>query len=124
MAFTYDLNTLVGKVRLMIPDTVSGTAVFSDEELTALLSLSNQNVFEATAKAYESIARDRTRRLQSYSEDDTKITYYSGKELLDMAQAARNAGLSGSLQLGEITGENLLDTYRPLWRNYLDRTLE
>ncbi len=58
MAFTYDLSTDVGKIRLLIPDTVAASAVFSDEELTALLTLESSNVKRAAAAALESISRN------------------------------------------------------------------
>ena len=37
MAFTYDLSTNIGQVRLAIGDTACDTAQLSDEEITALL---------------------------------------------------------------------------------------
>lgn len=56
MAFTYDLENSIGKVRLLIPDTQQTTAVFSDEEITAFLALESSSVRRATALALETIA--------------------------------------------------------------------
>jgi hypothetical protein len=56
MAFTYDLTTNVGKIRLLIPDTDWANAVFSDEELTAFVSLESGSVRRAAALALETIA--------------------------------------------------------------------
>lgn len=56
MAFTYDLSTDVGKVRLLIPDSVSSDHIFSDEELTAILTMESDNVKRATAAALDTLA--------------------------------------------------------------------
>ena len=64
MAFTYDLSTDVGKIRLLIPDTVSTSAVFSDEEVTALLLLESSSVRRAAALALETISVNETLTLK------------------------------------------------------------
>ena len=53
MAATYDLTTSVGKVRLIIGDTDTDNAVFSDAELTYFLSVNSGNVNLAAASACE-----------------------------------------------------------------------
>ena len=58
MAFTYDLSTNIGKVRLLIPDRVTPDHVFEDDELTAFLTAEGSVVKRATALALESIASD------------------------------------------------------------------
>jgi hypothetical protein len=124
MAFTYTLGTNLGRVRLLIPDTDSTAAVFQDDELNELLSLSEGSIYEATAKAYEIIARDRTRKLARWTEDDVTEAYYSASDLLEMARAIRQSAMNGKIQTVEITGDDYLDTFRPLWRDFMDRTLE
>ena len=57
MTFTYDLSTDIGKVRLLVPDRVTAEAIFSDEELTAMLTLEG-DVRSAAACALETIASD------------------------------------------------------------------
>jgi len=64
MAFTYDLSTDGGKIRLLIPDTDWENAVFSDEELAAFLSLESSSVRRAAALALETIAANETLTLK------------------------------------------------------------
>jgi hypothetical protein len=64
MAFTYDLSTDVGRIRLLIPDTNWENAVFSDEELTAFLALESASVRRATALALETVAANETMTLK------------------------------------------------------------
>ena len=56
MAFTYDLSTDAGKVRLMVPDNKSTAYVFEDDEIDAFLGLEYDNVRRAAALALETIA--------------------------------------------------------------------
>lgn len=44
MSFTYDVTTTNGLIRLMIGDTVSASANFQDEELNALLNLTQSQI--------------------------------------------------------------------------------
>lgn len=57
MAFTYDLTTDRGKVRLLIPDRSEATMFFSDAEIDAFLVLET-GVQRATALALETMASD------------------------------------------------------------------
>lgn len=57
MSFTYDPSTDVGRVRLLIKDKAE-PALFSDEELEALLSMEGGSVFLAAANALDAIATD------------------------------------------------------------------
>lgn len=57
MTYTYDTSTDVGKIRLMIPDRVEASAIFSDEELAAFLAMED-GTKRATALALETIASD------------------------------------------------------------------
>jgi len=61
MAFTYDPSTTRGKVRMYIPDRLVDSAVFSDGEIDAFLSLYSEDpgkIFLAAADALEVIATD------------------------------------------------------------------
>lgn len=60
MAFTYDLATTVGQVRLLIPDRVDSGHVFEDAEITAFLMLEGNNARLGAALALETIASDQT----------------------------------------------------------------
>lgn len=56
MAFTYDLSTDVGKVRLLIMDNQSTGYLFEDAELSAFLTFESSNVKRGAALALETMA--------------------------------------------------------------------
>ena len=60
MAFTYDLTTEAGKVRLLITDTDHDNEIFSDSEINVFLSLtavdSSNDINLASAVALETMA--------------------------------------------------------------------
>jgi hypothetical protein len=70
MAFTYDVSTDAGKVRLLIADTVADTALFADEEISAFIEQEDDGqggtptVKRAAALALEVIAVDAVRTLK------------------------------------------------------------
>ncbi|MBK8200314.1 MAG: hypothetical protein IPK75_18360 [Acidobacteria bacterium] len=55
MAFTYDVSTDRGKVRLLCTDVIESNAIFQDAEIDAFLSM-NTSVRLAAAAALEVIA--------------------------------------------------------------------
>jgi hypothetical protein len=64
MAFTFNVATDVGKVRLLVPDRVSADAVFQDDEVEAFLDLEGGVVRRAAALALETIASDNAMTLK------------------------------------------------------------
>jgi len=59
LAFTYDLTTDIGKVRLLIPDrTETPLYFFEDDEITYLLTAEGSNIKRATALGLETMASD------------------------------------------------------------------
>jgi hypothetical protein len=56
VAYTYNLSTDVGKVRLLIPDNDAGNYVFDDDEIDALLGMEGGVVKRAAALGLETIA--------------------------------------------------------------------
>lgn len=58
MAFTYDLATTIGQVRLLIPDRVDSGHIFEDAELTGFLAMEDNRVKRGAALALETIASD------------------------------------------------------------------
>jgi hypothetical protein len=56
MAFTYDLSSSEGQIRLLLMDTNSQSYVFEDAELSAFLALELANVRKAAALALETMA--------------------------------------------------------------------
>lgn len=55
MAFTYDLSTDAGKVRLLVPDNKFASYIFEDDEIDLFLALEG-GIKKATAMALETIA--------------------------------------------------------------------
>jgi hypothetical protein len=76
-----DLTTDVGRVRVLLGDTdpanVSGGfgdyLYFSDDELTAVLSMYNDNPKLAAARCLETIAASQALLLKSWSSDDLSV---------------------------------------------------
>ena len=58
MAFTFDVTTSLGQVRLLIPDRDVSDPFFQDDEINVFLSLESADVRRATALALETIASD------------------------------------------------------------------
>lgn len=66
MAFTYDLSSSIGQIRLLVPDnqetiacaddTTTIAYIYDDSELTAFLTLEGDNVRRAAALALETMA--------------------------------------------------------------------
>lgn len=57
-AFTYDLTTDIGKIRLFTTDTDASDYIYSDEELGVFLSLFAGSPMLAAAAALDAIATD------------------------------------------------------------------
>lgn len=56
MVATYDLTTNIGRVRLLIHDTTIASAHFTDEEITAFLTMVSNSIYLAAAIALEAWA--------------------------------------------------------------------
>jgi len=56
MAFTNDITTDIGKLRLLLVDVDSSNPIFQDSELEVFLSLKSSNLQRATALALRAIA--------------------------------------------------------------------
>jgi hypothetical protein len=92
MAFTYDLSSDVGKVRLLIPDRIEEEAIFQDAEIEAFLDLNDDNLRRAAAEALETIASDQALvlkviRLMDLSTDGPAVA----AELRERAKGLRQA---------------------------------
>lgn len=64
MAYTYDLSTDVGKLRLLLPDSNAAAYVFEDADLEAFLSIEGDSLKRATALALETIASNEAMTLK------------------------------------------------------------
>jgi hypothetical protein len=58
MAFTYVLATVIGQIRLLIPDATAAAYFYEDDEITALYTLESNNVKRAAALGLEGMASD------------------------------------------------------------------
>jgi len=56
MAFTYDVATLAGQVRLLIGDTESSDPLFQDDEIAAFLGIEEDDIRLAAALALDVMA--------------------------------------------------------------------
>lgn len=102
MSFTTDPTTQIGQVRLKIADRDSANPIFSDEEITAFLTMES-GVLRASAGALEAIAIDQALVLKvvkilGQSTDGAKLA----ETLLKLArnyrdQAEFNDAASGDL---------------------------
>lgn len=72
MAFTFNVTTDVGKVRLLVPDRVADEPIFEDEEIEAFLALEDDDVRRAAALALETIASDQAYTLKVIRSLDTQ----------------------------------------------------
>lgn len=89
MAFTYDLTTLIGQLRLMIGDTdITPTtdAQFSDEELQFFLTANSNNLNLAAADALEAWMASLSRELASEKIGDYSYT----RKTIDNMNKLRN----------------------------------
>ena len=78
MPTTYDLDTPVGQVRLLVSDTTLDDPVFDDDELTAFLALEGGSVRLAAAQALDTIASNEVMvskviRTQDLQTDGAKV---------------------------------------------------
>ena len=124
MAWTFDLTTDRGKVRLLCTDSDITSQVFDDSEIDAFLALAPPSVFTAAALACETWARSRSKLSMTLRNvDGSSLTRYAAHELLALAKSLREAPLKGGLITDTISTSSpgeLLDSFRPEWRGIND----
>jgi hypothetical protein len=106
MGYTYDLDTAVGQMRLLIPDrgapgqfaawSADNKLIFTDEELTAFLGQEGSSVKAACALALEVVASDEALVLKVMRQLDFET---DGAKLAD-ALIARAAKLREQAAVG------------------------
>lgn len=62
MAFTYDVNTKLGKLRLMLNDVDPDEYIFEDEELSVFLSINSGDLNMAASTGWSIIAGDKSKQ--------------------------------------------------------------
>lgn len=116
MAWTYDVATDVGKVRLLTPDKDSSNPIFDDAEIQAFLDLSGGSVQYAAARVLDTIANSdayilKVTRVLDVSVDGTRVAdaLHKGAELLRKEAALTEPGSSmdWAEQVFTPWGENL-----------------
>lgn len=87
MSFTYDLSTDVGKVRLDINDKVESSAIFSDEEIEAVLE-QEISIKRSSVRLLLILANDKARLVQIFSMGDLRFDASAkARELREQAKA-------------------------------------
>lgn len=89
MADTYVLTTNIGKVRLLIGDTDTSDTQFSDDEITAFLTMASNSVNIAAALALESWAATLTDSAESEKIGDYAYTKKQATNKLALAARLR-----------------------------------
>lgn len=84
MTFTYDLTTLIGKVRLIVGDTTA-PSVFTDEELQVFLTICSSSINLASAMALEAWAAKYTANADNERIGDYSYSQNITKKMMDLA---------------------------------------
>lgn len=74
MAFTYDLSTSIGKMRLLLKDTDSANPIYQDAEYTAFYDLSGGSELRGAGMAIESAATNTNLRSRVVAALDVRWT--------------------------------------------------
>lgn len=93
MSFTYNTSTNIGKVRAIIGDVTSSTALLSDEQIQVFLDLKSNDIFMTAAMALRSMAASKAivakmKSAGNYSEDTRQITSLLLSTAKDLEAAA------------------------------------
>ena len=89
MAFTYDIDTNRGKVRLLISDTNASDYQFEDDEIDAFLSMASSSLLLAASYALESWAASVTGSLTSEKIGDYAYTKKESESKMALAKKYR-----------------------------------
>lgn len=93
MAFTYQVDTPLGQVRLLLNDVDADTAVFDDAEIDAFLALEGQSVKRAAAQAIDTNATNealasKVLRTQDLATDGAKLADSLRKHAAELRRQA------------------------------------
>jgi len=126
MAFTYDPTSTIGRIRLLISDTDSKDFMFSDEELSAFLSMEEDNLYLAAAAAFGTIMRSRALLSKSIQREGYSSSEHALSELREIVKDLEQKAVSqGGIQTTEFaTSGEIFEAYRPGWRSENDEVTE
>lgn len=92
--YSYDVDTTVGQMRLVIPDNDVDTYVFEDDELEKMYELGGNSILRGCAFALEAIASSEAYTLKMFSALDLTTNGPAvSKELRDRAKDLRAQAL-------------------------------
>ena len=94
MSATYDITTNVGKVRLLIGDTILADYKFIDEEIEVFLSNNSNNINQAAAEALEAWAASYATNADSEHIGDYSYTQKVVANMLSLAAKLREKDVS------------------------------
>lgn len=123
MTASYDPTTNVGRVRLLIADTDTNDAIFSDEEIEAHLAMEGNSILYAAALALRGIAisealTQKRIRLLDLSTDGPATAAALGKladDYCERAQKLEESEENGAFDIAEFAGNAF--SYRERVRN-------
>jgi len=107
MAFTYDISTNIGKIRLIIQDKDIDNYIFEDEELSFYLGRNDNNITRTAIEICRTLAMKFMQgSSQEVSIDDITIREGSKhKYYLDLAKDLENQLISG------LSADSILEAY-------------
>lgn len=111
MAFTYDVNTLTGQMRLLIGDTIAASASFQDEELAAI-----QNVVLAMEVGPRGFFGD-------YSVSQNELLLLSCAQAMDsLASRVSASGGGQTIQIGDyrVSGKDQVKAIQDIANRFRD----
>lgn len=126
MAFTTDMNTDIGKVRLLVFDLDPTKPIFPDDSyIQAFLDLELGDVKQAAALGMETIAGNRVMTMQVVQLMDLKVDGYQvSKGLLEAAKRLRdysNLDWAG-FDFAEITDNSMFALREKYWKMLVAQT--
>lgn len=118
MTATYDLETNVGKLRLLLQDTDTDDVIFQDEELQVFLSQKGNDLYLAASTVMLALANDKARlakrkRASKYEHDLTKLANECREQAKVFREEAENIPADDYAEMG-ITAFQRRDIMRKL----------
>ena len=105
MAFTYDLTTNVGKVRLLIPDNDATAYDLDDDEITYFLGTVGNNVTSAAVKCCRWLARKYAKKV-GFTADGLTMQYTQRAAEFAKRADELEAELSGGISIAPLLRED------------------
>lgn len=126
MAFTYDVTTSRGLVRLLLSDTNSSNVIFQDDEIDAFLTIEGDNIKRAAATGKEAIAINQALllkviKLLDLQTDGSAVARelrMQAKELRDQAKEEEANEEGGGFDYAEIV-TNTFSARERIWNQRL-----